>query len=56
MSEPKGGRPKASEPGSAVTVWLRQSDHDRLIQLAKRADTSVSSVASQLIKKGFPTK
>lgn len=43
------GRPKAPEPGSAVTVWMRQSEHDRLVKLAKEQDRSVSACARELL-------
>lgn len=47
---PRGrGRPPAEEPGSAVTTWLPASAHDRLIQLAKREEQSISATVRQLL-------
>lgn len=46
---PKLGRPRAEEPGSAVTTWLRQSEHDRLIQLANKHETTVSQLVRSLL-------
>lgn len=45
----KPGRPHVREPGSSVTTWLPQTDHDHLIQLAQRHDLSVSALMRQLI-------
>ncbi len=39
---PKGGRPRAAEPGSTVSIWIPASYHDRWIRLAKLYDVSVS--------------
>lgn len=44
------GRPKHEEPGSSVSTWLRASDHDRLIQIAKARDQSVSSLLRQFVR------
>jgi hypothetical protein len=46
----KRGRPPVTEPGSAVSTWLRQGEHDRLIQLAQQRETTVSSLVRQLLK------
>ncbi len=43
------GRPRASEPGSAVMTWLPQSDHDRLVKLAQIRGETVSSVVRSLL-------
>jgi len=48
--KPKRGRPRAVEPGSRVTTWIRLSDHDRLITLARSQAVSVSSVLRQIVK------
>jgi cytidylate kinase len=32
-----------------MTVWLRADEHDRLIRLAQKHDTSVSAVARHLL-------
>lgn len=52
------GRPKAEEPaGSSVTAWLRPGEHDRLIELAKREDKTISALVRELVKLkvGIPT-
>lgn len=51
-SDPPGkrGRPPVAEPGSAVSTWLRQGEHDRLIHLAQQRETTVSSLVRQLLK------
>ncbi|HMF96099.1 MAG TPA: hypothetical protein VKE96_17470 [Vicinamibacterales bacterium] len=41
------------EPRSAVSAWVKSSDHDKLIKLARRLDTSVSQVVARLIKSAF---
>lgn len=43
------GRPRATEPHAGVTVWLPASAHDRLIQLAKREEQSISATVRQLL-------
>jgi hypothetical protein len=50
----KPGRPRVSEPGSSVSTWLRQADHDHLIQLAQRHDLSVSALVRQLLTRRIP--
>lgn len=44
------GRPKADEPGSAVMTWLRATEHDRLIALAKREEKTLSALIRELLK------
>lgn len=43
------GRPRVEEPGSTVSVWLPIGAHDRLIELAKREDKSISATARQIL-------
>lgn len=43
------GRPRACEPRSTVSVWLPASAHDRLIELAKRHEMSISATIRQLL-------
>lgn len=43
------GRPKADEPGTSVSTWLRPNEHDRLIRLANQKETSVSSLVRELL-------
>jgi hypothetical protein len=53
----KRGRPRVAEPGSSVSTWLRQGEHDELIRLAQQHDTTVSSLVRQLLKLRItPTK
>jgi hypothetical protein len=49
-SKPRG-RPRVEEPnGTSVTTWLRVGDHDRLIQLAKREEKTLSALLRELLK------
>ena len=50
----KRGRPRVAEPGSSVSTWLRQADHDQLIRLAQRHDLSVSALVRQLVTRRIP--
>lgn len=43
------GRPRVSEPRSTVSTWLPAHAHDRLIQIAKREERSISAVVRQLL-------
>jgi hypothetical protein len=45
----RGGRPRAKEAGSSVSAWVPTSAHDRLIQVAKAQDKSVSEVVKVII-------
>jgi len=47
---PKVGRKPSDEPGERVSTWLRQSELDRLIQLANKRDQSVSSLIAQMLR------
>jgi len=55
MAESKGddpkprGRPRAEEPGTSVSTWLRPAEHDKLIRLANKHETSISSLVRQLL-------
>lgn len=55
MTTPKDkrGRPKAQEPGSAVMTWLKASEHDQLVRLAKEQDQSVSALVRDLLKQNL---
>lgn len=46
---PKRGRPRADEPGSTVSVWLPSGHHDKLIELAKKEEKSISALVRQLL-------
>jgi hypothetical protein len=43
------GRPRVDEPGTSVSTWLRPSEHDRLIRLANKHETTVSALVRQLL-------
>lgn len=43
------GRPKVEEPRKAFSIRLPASDHDRLIEFAKRQEQSVSATVRQLL-------
>lgn len=43
------GRPRVEQPGSTVSTWLRQAEHDRLIELANQREKSVSALIRQLL-------
>lgn len=45
-----GGRPKGPEPGSSVSTWLRQSEHDRLIRIAQQQDTTISKLVREMLR------
>jgi len=45
------GRPRVEAPASAsVTTWLRVAQYDRLLQLAKREEKSLSALVRDLLK------
>ena len=50
----KPGRPlgskSAAQPGVRISVWLPQTEADRLIRQALAQDRSVSSLVKQLLK------
>jgi hypothetical protein len=43
------GSTKLAEPCGPVTVWLPASVHDRLIELAKKEEQSISKTIRQLL-------
>lgn len=43
------GRPRVDEPRSTVSTWLPAHAHDRLIELAKRNEQSISATVRQLL-------
>ncbi len=45
----RGGRPVALQRLSPVTTWVPVSTHDRLIQVAKAQDKSISEVVRNVI-------
>ena len=46
----KPGRPRAPEPGTRLSTYLRNSDYDRLVRLALKEDRTVSAVVRELLK------
>ena len=53
MKRPPGrppGTTRVAEPSSSVSVWLPASAHDRLIELAKREEQSISKTVRDLLK------
>lgn len=47
----RGGRPRVEVPrASSVSAWLATHEHDRLIELARKQDRSVSSLVRQLLE------
>lgn len=49
VDPPKRGRPRSAEPGSTVSVWLPASAHDRIIEIAKHEEQSISATVKQLL-------
>jgi len=52
--KPKGGRPRAAEPGAVVSTWVAVSEYDRVIRLARKHDMSVSTLVRSLLKLRLP--
>lgn len=48
MRRPRG-RPRVAESRASVSTWLPAGAHDRLIELAKREERSISSMVRQLL-------
>lgn len=49
IEPPRRGRPRLAEPRSTVSVWLPAHAHDRLIELAKQQEQSISATVRQLL-------
>jgi hypothetical protein len=52
MKRPPGrplGSTRVLEPRSSASVWLPASMHDRLIELAKREEQSISKTIRELL-------
>lgn len=45
----QGGRPRVEEPRASVSTWLPAGAHDRLIELAKREERSISETVRRLL-------
>ncbi len=50
MGGSKRGRPRASEPGSTLSIWLPASDHDYYAKLAAQRGESISKTVGLLLK------
>ena len=44
------GRPRSPEPSATVSCWLPASEHDKLIDLAKKSESSVSQVVRRILR------
>lgn len=52
MKRPPGrppGSTRVEEPRASVSVWLPASAHDRLIELAKKEEQSISKTIRELL-------
>jgi cytidylate kinase len=50
-SKPTRGRPRIELAAStSLTTWVRASDYDRLAQIAKREEKSLSAIVRELVK------
>lgn len=49
LSRRPRGRPRVEEPRSSVSTWLPAGAHDRLIELAKREQQTISATVRQLL-------
>jgi len=43
------GRPRNPQPSNSVSTWLPANAHDKLIQMAKQQETSISSLVRSLL-------
>lgn len=50
----KGGRPRVAEPRHGVSTWIRVTDYDSLLKLAKKHETSLSAIVRHLIHLRIP--
>lgn len=49
----RGGRPKAAEPGSTLSIWIPARDHDYYARLAAQRGESISKTVGMLLKTRF---
>jgi predicted HicB family RNase H-like nuclease len=49
MPRPRG-RPRSIEPSTPLSVRVKNSEYDRLVQLAHRRETSLPQLVRDLIK------
>lgn len=47
------GRPRSSEPGSTLSIWIPASDHDYYAKLAAARGESISKTVGLLLKTRF---
>jgi hypothetical protein len=45
------GRPRAKEPGTALTTWVPKSEYDRLCRMANEQEQSLSRLVRQWLAK-----
>lgn len=48
--KPQRGRPRGDANSGTICTWLPASEHDRLIEKAKREDKSVSAVVREAVR------
>lgn len=62
MSEPqllildgprRRGRPRLPEPKSTVSTWVWATHHDKLIEMAKAREVSVSALVREIVGKAI---
>lgn len=47
---PRGrGRPRAEEPHTSLSVWMKSRDYDRIVKLAQQQEKSLSAAARDLL-------
>jgi hypothetical protein len=54
MSEKKRGRPRTEIPGGTISAWVPSTTHDRLIQVAKMQQRSISAVVRECLQQVSP--
>lgn len=54
VGQRRGGRPRAAEPGSRLSIWIPANDHDRYCKLAKERGESVSKTVGLILKSRRP--
>jgi predicted DNA-binding ribbon-helix-helix protein len=56
MVSGRRGRPRGTVPGSAVTTWVPTEFHDKLSEIARRHDVSVSSLVRKVLSQALYKK
>lgn len=52
----KPGRPRVTEARSSVSTWIPVSQHERLIQMARQREVSVSALIKAFVTVGTQPK